>query len=289
MRFEIVDVFAEAPLQGNQLAVVEDAAALSSERMQDIAREMNFSETTFVLERTDQRATVRIFTPDHELPFAGHPTLGTAWVLGRDRGSYILDLAVGPVEVAFDGSGGDGSDDDAGVCWMAPPLPEVLGKIELEDAAALLNLTPDDLDARFPATQIALGPKFGFIGVRSKSVLKNIRLNTEFREQLLARGLTVGSIFIFCSTPDSASDTDFAARLFFDAGGIREDPATGSANSAFAVYLRDLCGEVRNNLVVAQGDYINRPSRIYLELSPDHYRVGGRVQGVAVGELNDYI
>ena len=288
MRFSIVDVFAEAPLQGNQLAVVEDAAALTTERMQDIAREMNFSETTFVLERTNERAKVRIFTPGHELPFAGHPTLGTAWVLGRDQGSYILDLSVGPVQVSFDVSDIEG-DEGGGICWMAPPMPEVTGKIDPADAAKLLNLKPDDLDANYPATQIQVGPQFGFVGVRDETVLKNIRLNTDVREQLMARGLTVSSVFIFCATPESRFATDFAARLFFDAGGMREDPATGSANSAFAVYLRDLCGEMRTNLVVAQGDYINRPSRIYLELSPDHYRVGGRVQSVAVGELNDYI
>ncbi len=288
MRFEIVDVFAEAPLQGNQLAVVEDAQSLSSERMQDIAREMNFSETTFVLERTDERAKVRIFTPSHELPFAGHPTLGTAWVLGRDQGSYILELGVGPVAVSFDASG-DEHGNGGGICWMAPPMPEVLGKIDAVDAAALLNLKPDDLDTQYPATQIQVGPKFGFIGVRDETVLENIRLNMEVREELMARGLTVGSIFIFCSTSGSASATDFAARLFFDAGGIREDPATGSANSAFAIYLRDLCGETRNNLVVAQGDYMHRPSRIYLELSADRYRVGGRVQSVASGTLSRYI
>jgi len=196
MRFEIVDVFAEAPLQGNQLAVVEDAAALTSERMQDIAREMNFSETTFVLERTDERAKVRIFTPGHELPFAGHPTLGTAWVLGRDQGSYILDLGVGPVEVAFDGSDG-GSADSGGICWMAPPMPEVTGKIDPADAAALLNLKADDLDANYPATQIQVGPKFGFIGVRDLSVLENIRLNLDVRSLWRAGSpLAVSSYFV---------------------------------------------------------------------------------------------
>ena len=81
MKLTIVDVFAESRYAGNQLAVVEDAGGLGSETMQDIAREMNFSETTFVINRTDERARVRIFTPDSELPFAGHPTLGTAWVL----------------------------------------------------------------------------------------------------------------------------------------------------------------------------------------------------------------
>ena len=91
----IVDVFAERPLAGNQLAVVRGCAHLDTPEMHAIAREMNFSETTFVLEERDGEAKVRIFTPDRELPFAGHPTLGTAWVLGRNLGAYTLDLAAG--------------------------------------------------------------------------------------------------------------------------------------------------------------------------------------------------
>ena len=97
MELTIVDVFAERPLAGNQLAVVRAAHTLSTEQMQDIAREMNFSETTFVLEETAERARVRIFTPDSELPFAGHPTLGTAWVLAGGQGHFTLDLDAGAV------------------------------------------------------------------------------------------------------------------------------------------------------------------------------------------------
>ncbi|MCZ6710218.1 MAG: PhzF family phenazine biosynthesis isomerase, partial [Gammaproteobacteria bacterium] len=111
MKLTIVDVFAESRYSGNQLAVVEDCGGLDSKRMQDIAREMNFSETTFVVSQTDERARVRIFTPETELPFAGHPTLGTAWVLTGGEGAYILDLDVGPVAVRFaDGLG-----------WISPP------------------------------------------------------------------------------------------------------------------------------------------------------------------------
>jgi trans-2,3-dihydro-3-hydroxyanthranilate isomerase len=101
MELTIVDVFAEQPLSGNQLAVVEGCADLIGDAMQDIAREMNFSETTFVIDQAEDRANVRIFTPAAELPFAGHPTLGTAWVLAGGKGRFILDLDAGAVPVEF--------------------------------------------------------------------------------------------------------------------------------------------------------------------------------------------
>ena len=111
MKFSIVDVFAESRYAGNQLAVIEEAAELTSSAMQLIAREMNFSETTFVTARSTKVATVRIFTPAEELPFAGHPTLGTAWVLTGGRGGLVLDLKAGRVPVRFDGDIG----------WLTPP------------------------------------------------------------------------------------------------------------------------------------------------------------------------
>ena len=110
MRVSIVDVFAEEALTGNQLAVVRHCEHLDSATMQAVAQEMNFAETTFVVEEGDGEARVRIFTPAQELPFAGHPTLGTAWVLGRDRSAYTLDLAAGRVCVTFDASG---------IAWLA--------------------------------------------------------------------------------------------------------------------------------------------------------------------------
>ena len=111
----IVDVFAERPLAGNQLAVVRECAHLSTAAMQAIALETNFSETTFVTAERDGEADVRIFTPAQELPFAGHPTLGTAWVLGRERGDYTLCLEAGRVPVRFG---------DDGIAWLTAPAVE---------------------------------------------------------------------------------------------------------------------------------------------------------------------
>ena len=137
----VVDVFAERPLSGNQLAVVRGASCLDTVTMQAIALEMNFSETTFVVEERSGDATARIFTPVRELAFAGHPTLGTAWVLGRDRDSYTLDLPVGRVPVTFDAGG---------IAWMQPPLVEPGETLSSQSAAALLGLPHGDIDTGYP-------------------------------------------------------------------------------------------------------------------------------------------
>ena len=113
-------------------------------------------------------------------------------------------------------------------------------------------------------------------------MLAGVGLNAQVRTRLLEAGVPARSVFAFCESTDS---TDYAARMFFNAGGIREDPATGSANSAFAIYLRDHCGKAPGRYVVAQGDYMQRPSRIYLNIGKDAYQVGGRVQAVVRGTL----
>ena len=283
MRLEIVDVFADTPLAGNQLAVVRDAGSLASERMQDIAREMNFSETTFVLSEHADRAQVRIFTPTNELPFAGHPTLGTAWVLGRDRADFTLELPVGPVEVTFDApESANDCGNAAGICWMSPPQPTFAGQVAPAVVAELVGLPAAQLHGDYPPTLVSIGPDFLLVGVVNETALSKATFNLELRAGIESDGISANSLFIFC--PGSA--TDYSARMLFDVNGLREDPATGSANSGFAVYLRDHCGVAPGRYLVAQGDQMGRPSRIYLDLKQDTYRVGGRVQGVVVGELD---
>ncbi len=278
MKFSIVDVFAERPLQGNQLAVVEDAAALSTEQMQDIAREMNYSETTFVTEAAEAWARVRIFTPEWELPFAGHPTLGTAWVLGRGRSVYTLELDVGPVQVTFEE---DTHKDE--LVWMVPPPVRLDGTFPAAQAAALVGLSKDQLDGDFPVRLAEVGPKFVLIGVRDLAALRAARLDESLHQEHLAAGVGVQCVFVFSAEPYGPA-AQFSARMFFESGGVREDPATGSANAAFAAYLRDL-GWSGRQVVVDQGMEIRRPSRLYLDLR-DPLRVGGKVQPVATGTLN---
>ncbi len=275
MRLTIVDVFAEAKYAGNQLAVVRDAASLDTTTMQAIARETNFSETTFVTEEHAGEATVRIFTPGEELPFAGHPTLGTAWVLGRDKPRFTLNLGVGPVTVTFDG-------DDA-PCWMAPPPAKLGAKLDPARAAAVLSLAVDALHPEWPARLVDLGPQFLFVPLRSLHDLKRARLDLEVAAVMLKEGVPARAIFLFAPEAYSA-DADYSARMFFDANGQREDPATGSANSGLACYLREILGNPFT-AIVEQGFEIGRPSRLYLDVAMDHYRVGGKVRTVAEGKL----
>jgi len=276
MRLTLVDVFAESRYAGNQLAVVRDASVLDDVTMQTIAREMNFSETTFVTSESEARAHVRIFTPGQELPFAGHPTLGTAWVLGHERPSFTLDLAVGPVTVEFDGADG--------VCWMSPPEAKLGPSADRARSAAVLSLPPTALHPTWSPTFVDLGPKFLFVPLRGLSDLRAAKLDVAVRAAFLADGLPAEAVFLFAPEAYS-SDANFSARLFFDANGVREDPATGSANSGLACYLRQQ-RTAPFSAIVEQGFEIGRPSRLYLDVAADTYRVGGRVKRVADGTLS---
>lgn len=271
MRCSIVDVFAERPLEGNQLAVVRDCAGLDASTMQAIAREMNFSETTFVVAEREQDADVRIFTPTAELPFAGHPTLGTAWVLGRHRREFALNLDGGRVRVTFA---------EDGIVWMQPPAVALGEALADATSAALVHLDQKDLAPAYPGRSAAVGPHFALIGLRSLEALRRARPpGTDVRSPL------DGSqpLFVFAFTDEvHTSEGDFAARMFFDANGWREDPATGSANTAFAAYLRAL-GH-RGPFVVEQGYEIGRRSRLYLDVGAE-ILVGGKVHAVLSGEM----
>jgi trans-2,3-dihydro-3-hydroxyanthranilate isomerase len=275
MRLHIVDVFAETRYAGNQLAVVRDCAQLSDEAMQTIAREMNFSETTFVVAESATRAKVRIFTPGNELPFAGHPTVGTAWVLGHQRANYVLELAAGDVEVRLDGA--------AGIVWMVPPKPVLGATFPADRAARLLGLVSADLSPELPAQIVEIGPKFVFVGVRDLATVRRARLDQAYYHACVDEGMPVGGVFVFAPQAYSP-DAQYSARLFFDANGIREDPATGSANSGFAAYLRSHL-QRPIDAIVEQGFEIKRPSRLYLRCDDKGLRVGGRVQAVSEGRL----
>jgi trans-2,3-dihydro-3-hydroxyanthranilate isomerase len=274
LRLTIVDVFAETKLAGNQLAVVRDAARLSTERMQAIALEMNFSETTFVVSDHAGLAKVRIFTPGQELPFAGHPTLGTAWVLAGGRGEYTLDLAVGHVLVSFDANG---------TGWIAPPEPKMTGSISVTHAAQLLGLSEDRIDASLPIRLTELGPKFVLVPLVDAEALATAQLDLAVHRRLVADGVPIGATFAFCFAPGK-DGAGFRARMFFEANGVlREDPATGSANACFAAYLRE---QGYKRAIVDQGVEMGRPSRLYLEMDRQ-LRIGGKVQLVVEGRLID--
>jgi trans-2,3-dihydro-3-hydroxyanthranilate isomerase len=273
MQITIVDVFAEAKYAGNQLAVVEDAAGLDTAAMQSIAREINFSETTFVVSRSEESARVRIFTPDYELPFAGHPTLGTAWVLTRGEQPITLELDAGRVPVSFG---------DDGLAWMQPPEVEFGKREQPGDIAPLLGLVGEDLLPDWPLQWAYIGPDFLLVPVARLERLRAVRVDAVRYAEFRASVPGNGSLFLF--SPEAyEQDADFAARMFFDSGGVREDPATGSANTAFAAYLRAERGR-SGRVVVDQGVELRRPSRLYLELG-ERLAVGGRVIPTVSGRL----
>ena len=266
----IVDVFAENPLSGNQLAVVRGGGHLNSEEMQAIALEMNFSETSFVLEEWTGGARVRIFTTVRELPFAGHPTLGTAWVLSGGCDSCTLDLPAGKVCVTF----GDG-----GMAWMLPPPVELGGFLSVQSVAALVGLREHEIDTRYSSRFATVGPWFALLGVRGLDALRCASVQTAAYEEI--SGGEELAVFIFTEGSYS-DDAHFAARMFHHKGS-REDPATGSANAAFAAHLRSF-GK-RGSFVVEQGFEMGRPSRLYLEVG-EAIRVGGKVRPVLTGRFN---
>jgi trans-2,3-dihydro-3-hydroxyanthranilate isomerase len=265
MKLTIVDVFAEAPLEGNQLAVVQDAEDLDAQTMQRFAIEMNFSETTFVTREAPGRARARIFTPAEEIPFAGHPTIGTAWVVSGGRGIVTLELGIGDVEVEV----------DDGPVWMTAPAGKVLEPLSAEVAAPLVGLDAKYVDVELGAQVIECGLRYWFVGVRDLDALRRVQVRLD--------GRTDTAVFAVCRGSYSA-DGDFAARMIFSDGlRDREDAATGSANAAFGALLQQR--RERGRFVVEQGFEIDRPSRIYLDVG-EQVRVGGRVKAVAEGRLS---
>ena len=270
LRVTIVDVFAEQPLAGNQLAVVRDCGALDTDTMQAIAREMNFAETTFVVAEGEGEARVRIFTPMEELPFAGHPTLGTAWVLGRERGFYSLDLPLGRVRVTFE---------EGGIAWLLAPPVRLGETLPAGAAAELLNLADSEIDTTYRCQIAEVGPSFVLAGVTTAAALRRAKVSPTAYAKLAGDGFL--GVFVFTEETFGA-DADYAARMYFYANGWREDPATGSANAAFGAYLREqgMGGEI----IVEQGMEIARPSRIYLDIGTA-IRVGGKVRPVLSGAL----
>jgi trans-2,3-dihydro-3-hydroxyanthranilate isomerase len=283
-RFHIVDVFAERLHAGNTLAVVRDAADLDAEAMQRIAREFGFSETTFVMSLAGAAQAVRIFTPAEELPFAGHPTLGTAWVLrehllaGRPA-SVSLALGVGTVPVRFEREG------DAEVAWLTAP-PVTLGKtIAAERLAPVLGLEPRDFSRALPAQHARAGVEFVHVALASEAAVRRARFDVAAFAPLAAEGFP-SKLHLFAS----GAAADLHARMLFIAGSVREDPATGSATACLGAYLlaHGRYGE-RFTLRIEQGVEIGRPSLLRLEVTGgagrEKIRVGGRVIESARGEL----
>ncbi len=293
MNFYIVDVFAESKYAGNQLAVFCGAgvAELSDAEMLQIAREMNYSETTFVRSSEPQNGgyDVRIFTPKKELPFAGHPTLGTAFVLQQEIinkpvEQVILNLAVGQIPVTF-----NYQNEAADVLWMRQNSPTFGKVISAETLASVLNLEVNAIDERFPIQEVSTGIPFIIVPLKTLASLKKAKVNLDKYFQLIET-TKAKEILIFC--PETYSDVnDLSVRVFAHSLGIPEDPATGSANGCLAGYLVNYAyfGKDAIDVKVEQGYEIDRPSLLLLQSQRKdgeiEVLVGGRVVMIAKGEF----
>ncbi|MEC0248254.1 PhzF family phenazine biosynthesis protein [Paenibacillus chitinolyticus] len=283
--FYIVDVFAEKKYAGNPLAVIICPEPLSAPDMQSIAREMNYSETTFLQPEPDADGgyRVRIFTPNSELPFAGHPCLGTAWIIRHlyspDAQEITLKVPAGNIPVTF------GSD---GVLWMEQLQPSFGSRVTASAAAAVIGLETEEIDERYPARVVSTGIPFLLIPVKTLASVRSTVYRAEAAAALPAEAAV--PVMPFCpETYDNANGIN--ARVFVDELGVPEDPATGSANGCLAAYLARYryFGGPSVETAVEQGYEIGRPSRLYLRASEMDGRfaihVGGRVFFTAQGQL----
>ena len=283
--YYIVDVFGESKYSGNQLAVFTQVDSISSEEMAAIARETNYSETTFITGKnaTSHEADVRIFTPGGEIDFAGHPTLGTAYIANKILfqgavDTITLNLKVGKVPVFRKN----------GLLWMTQVQPRFGQTMEAAIMANALGIPNEDIDLRFPIEYVSTGLPFFIVPVKSLETIRKIRINTQkLLEQL--HGYDISQVLVF--SPESyTTDDAIACRVFVPSLGIPEDPATGSANGCLAAYLvkHKYFGTNKIELSVAQGYEINRPSRLYLKASmiDNTYsiEVGGKVVEIAEGK-----
>jgi trans-2,3-dihydro-3-hydroxyanthranilate isomerase len=288
----IVDVFAEQKYAGNQLAVVRDTRGLSTSEMQMIAREMHFSETSFILSSKKRQGgyDVRIFTPEEELPFAGHPTLGTAYVISQEivkkqTEKIILNLKVGQIPVTITHT--DGKPD---VLWMRQKQPTFGTIYDVRAIADTLNLDVADIDPAFPIQEVSTGIAAIIIPLRTLSAVKRARTNRDEYFQLV-KNTEAKSILVF-SPETYHRQNHLNVRVFVDYYGIPEDPATGSANGCLAAYLvkHQYFAQNQINIRVEQGYEIGRPSLLLLKATQGKggktdVNVGGKVIPVAKGEL----
>ena len=295
--FHIVDVFAENKYQGNQLAVFEHDGSIATETMQTMAKEINFAETTFINTKTStpDGYDVRIFTTEQEIPFAGHPTLGTAFVI-RERiiqkpvNQVVLNLGVGKIPVDFVGD----------KLWMQQINP-IFGKdYPADELADLLGITLENMMPEFPILDVSTGLAFLIIPVRNLLVLQTMKPNAEkivaflLKHNLYKTNNPTGksmNFFVFTKETYSPKNQLNGRMFLIEDGKLNEDSATGSANGCLLGYLlkTNFLGTNSVKISVEQGYEIPRPSILYHDgqrISETEFsiRIGGKVQAVSKGE-----
>jgi trans-2,3-dihydro-3-hydroxyanthranilate isomerase len=291
LEYALVDVFAERALEGNQLAIFTDARGLSTEQMQALARETNLAETTFIVPEEDesQGVRVRIFTVQEELPFAGHPTLGTAsWLFWnhltlRDAAAITLRLNAGPITVQFQVPVAG----EVGVFGTMKQSDPVFGMVHSrEEVARAMSVALEDIEPQLPIQTVSTGLPFCIVPMTSLAAIERLCIPQAAAQAYLAG---TDAKFFYCITPaDPARGSDFHSRMQFYNG---EDPATGSASGCAIAYLVHY-KVVRSSqqTVFEQGIEMRRPSRVYVSAThrgedvTDVF-VSGRTISVASGRF----
>lgn len=290
------DVFTQEPLAGNQLAVFVDGRGLAADRMQTLAREMNFSESTFILppETAGTDARMRIFTPAVEMPMAGHPTIGSAFALahigvirpGPPR--FVFGLGVGPTPVDLEWEG-----ERLRFAWMTQRNPTFGPPLGAREAVAdALGLGVSDLVPELPVQQVSCGVPFQIVPLRSREVVDQATSDASACRRLAASTGIDLPIFLFAMSAQGSPDTVYS-RMFAPGFGIIEDPATGGASGPLGCYLvrhRLVSGEAALRITSLQGVAMGRPSRIHVAVTSRsneivEVKVGGQAVLVGRGEI----
>ncbi len=295
--FTLVDVFTSRPFGGNQLAVFTDAATLSASEMQELAHEMNFSESTFVMAAESAHAArrVRIFTPRREMPMAGHPTVGTAWVLAS-RGEIALEsasvdatlrLGIGPVTVTVESKEGK-----PGFVWMAHREPEFGAKRrDRARVAKALGIAATDIRDDLPIQIVSTGFPFTFVPLRTLDALARCVPNVAAHTALLKPGEQ--SLPLHAFVANESGEFSAQSRMFSPHDGVPEDPATGSAAAPFGAYAATyglIKPAPKASFLIRQGVEMGRPSEIRVEVVRKEggafaIRIGGRCAIVGEGAM----
>lgn len=292
LHYHRVDVFTDRAFGGNPLAVFTNGRGISSETMQAIAKEFNLSETTFVLPPDDPAHDyrVRIFTPAQELPMAGHPTVGTSFVLAReqmidcsrDETTITLEEGVGPIPVRV-----EFRDGQPVYAEMSQPLPQFGPRFdERRTVAEMLSLDADDIDDALPVEVVSCGVPFLYVPLRSLDAAHRARPRAEVMERALA-GVVPPAVFVFTREVERAGST-VHSRMFAPPLGIVEDPATGAASGPLGCYLVKhgvVTSDGVAEIVSEQGLEMGRPSFIKIRIEKD----GDAISGVKVGGQSHYM
>jgi trans-2,3-dihydro-3-hydroxyanthranilate isomerase len=289
LRYHTVDVFTRTRFGGNPLAVVLGADGLTAEQMQAVAREFNYSETSFVLRPSDPRHTaeVRIFTPTVEVPFAGHPNVGTAFVLASAgvagmRDEFIFEEKAGLVPARIIREG-----ERVKHVQLAAPQPLRIGQaFDAGAVAECLSLTTADvLCDRHPPRVASVGLPFVVVEVANRQAVARAKANKAGFTKVLP-GDGADAIYLYCRELDERDGAvDFTARMFAPFDNLPEDPATGSATAATCALLASLEGEASRRFEVAQGIDMGRPSLIAIEVTPEAVLIEGACIPVMSGQL----